>query len=110
MVAAYGLLCNDPWHYRPEEVGRLTDWQIMELVIGPAVRRSRRNRGLTEPTEPRGRRGRRKEKRGPLAGLPSREAFIRGGVEVFGGDPEKLAAEYDEAVAAVMREHNGHGT
>jgi hypothetical protein len=80
------LICGEPWTKLPSEVGELTDWQIWNLLIRPAVRRSRAARG------------KRKRRKGPDP-LPNRDEFIAGGLH-FGGTAEHWAKAYDEWAAS----------
>lgn len=34
------MLTQEPWCYLPEKIGRLTDWQILELYAKPAAKRA----------------------------------------------------------------------
>ena len=36
------MLAQEPWCYTPEQIGRLTDWQIEFLYARPALERSER--------------------------------------------------------------------
>ena len=45
------MLCQEPWGFTPEQVERLTDWQIENLYAKPAVERAERMaRDVGEPT------------------------------------------------------------
>lgn len=84
----YGTLCTEPWCFHPEQVNRLTDWQIWSLVIRPAVLRARQTRGGGQ--RPRGRKR-------PKSRLPTRDEYIQMGLR-FGGTEDHWAAEYDRAM------------
>jgi len=87
----YGLLCNEPWCWHPADVGRLTDYQIFELVLRPAARRARR---AERDRGPGAALPRRKAKAGG-SGLPDREGYVAVGVGTFGMTPEQAGAEWD---------------
>lgn len=87
-MEVYETLCNEPWCWSPREVDELTDFQIWELVIKPAVEKSKE-----------------REKRNPNRGrvgvpdkktrLPTREEYVLIG-QKFHGDPEVMGKEYDK--------------
>lgn len=35
------MLCQEPWCYLPEQIARLTDWQIENLYAKPAIERAK---------------------------------------------------------------------
>ena len=37
---AYVMLAQEPWCYTPEQIGKLTDWQIENLYAKPAAERA----------------------------------------------------------------------
>ena len=37
---SYEMLCQEPWCYHPERIGKLTDWQIEHLYALPAAERA----------------------------------------------------------------------
>lgn len=89
MRVAFELMGGEPWCFAPEQIGKLTDWQIWELYVKPAVRRqrdaTRKGRGRKPPKDRYG-------------GVPSREEFIKGGLH-FGLTAEHLGAEFDRWAA-----------
>lgn len=98
------MLCNEPWCWTPREVSQLTDYQAWELVIRPAVKKSREMR-------------RERGGRGPQVGhgweksprkLPNREQYVLVG-ERLGVPREVSEAEYDRWAATQMNGTNGTG-
>jgi len=87
--SAFEILGGEPWCFTPEQIGKLTDWQVWELYVKPAVRRQRDSR--------RKRHGRRPPK-DKYGGVPNRDEFIAGGLH-FGLTEEHLGAEYDKWAA-----------
>lgn len=79
---------GEPWCFTPAEIGKLTDHQVWEIYVRPAVRRSRQARGT----------GRRKRKG---SDIPGRAAYIAMGVAFGGaGTEEHWAKEYDAWAAS----------
>jgi hypothetical protein len=46
------MLCQEPWCFSPEQVERLTDWQVTHLYALPAEKRSEDIRRLTPGSAP----------------------------------------------------------
>ncbi len=84
----FGLLCNEPWCWTPAVVGKLTDWQVWEIIVKAAARRKGKRAGLPP-------------KKAGKSRMPSREEYILVGTATFGQDAEALGREYDR----VMAEH-----
>jgi hypothetical protein len=40
ILAAYVMLAQEPWCFTPEQIGKLTDWQIENLYAKPAMKRA----------------------------------------------------------------------
>lgn len=90
---------GEPWCFDPEQIARLTDWQVMHLYLKPAMERTEQMRKDMEkdrintpgyqpqPGEP----GR--EVKMPL---PSLEQILAA-AERLGIDPEKARAGYENA-------------
>lgn len=76
---------GEPWCFTPAEIGSLTDWQIWELYVRPAVRRQ-------EATRDAGKRPR--LKKAPGDGIPDREEYIELGLHMQ-IPREHLEREYD---------------
>lgn len=85
-MRVYQTLCNEPWCWTPSEVGRLTDYQVREVVFKPIRDRARRRNG-------------------GKSRLPTRQEYIDVGVKL-GGDPELLGRDYD-AWAATQEQPEG---
>lgn len=56
---SYVGLCQEPWCFHPDQIARLTDWQIVHLYFEPAIERSKqmeaersRATGSTVPADP----------------------------------------------------------
>jgi hypothetical protein len=89
------MLCQEPWCFTPEQIGRLTDWQILELYAKPASERAER---MSSPTGPKPLGTRREPDAEP--GTPEHRAQVVGGmVRTMGWKPERAAAEYDRQLA-----------
>jgi hypothetical protein len=80
----------EPWCWTPDQVGKLTDAQLWDIYLKPAIERQKE--------QERARRGKRKRKPDPFGGIPSRAEFIAGGLH-FGLTEEQAAAQYDEWAA-----------
>lgn len=77
---------GEPWTFTPTEIGLMTDRQIWDQYVRPAVRRAR-------GANPQQRR-RKGDRTGD--GIPSREAFVTMGVaSVPGTTTDYWGAEYD---------------
>lgn len=91
------MLCQEPWCFTPDQIGRLTDWQIMELYGKPAAKRAER---LGAPTAPKALGGRRENAPDAEPGTPEHRAqIVAGMVQAMGWKPERAAAEYDRQLA-----------
>jgi hypothetical protein len=44
MIEAMTALAQEPWCFHPDQIARLTDWQIMNVYLRPAVKRSEQMR------------------------------------------------------------------
>ncbi len=102
------VLTQEPWCYTPEQIGRLTDWQIDFLYARPAVKRAEELRKdlpdhpppLAPPShasEPEPEPGSDEHRRMVVS------AFVNG---PFGMSPEKASAMYESQLAA-YRAQNG---
>lgn len=89
MLAAFRAMAGEPWCLTPGAIGKLTDWQIWELYVKPAVDRQREAKRGT---------GSGKRKRDPFDGIPSRADYISGAAH-FGIPEEHAAAEFDKWAA-----------
>ena len=97
----YETLCGEPWCWTPQVIGELTDYQVWELVLRPALRRARefdRKRSGSKGRRPR-----------PSNKLPDREEYVQGGMLLTGaGTREHWEREYDKFVAS--QEGGGDGS
>lgn len=77
----YAALAQEPWCFTPDQIARLTDYQIMRLYLVPAAERGRQP---GEPVPP------------PGGRTPTREEYVRGGLAVAPGSTRAhWEAEYD---------------
>ncbi len=90
-------LAQEPWCFHPSQIAELTDWQVMELYIRPAVKRAeelkkdvdrdRAESPFSSPSSP-----------SPKASrLPPREQSIDIMVDLLGITREQAAADWDRA-------------
>lgn len=98
----FQALCGEPWLYRPEEVGRLTDYQVWEILIRPAARKQRQwdreyGRRKARPGRPP---KRKPNTDGRPDGVPTRKQYIAIGRQL-GLTRKQAAAEYDRQMAAM---------
>lgn len=86
-MSVYATLTQEPWCFHPDQIARLTDWQIEYLYFAPARARAaefRRASGQAgAPREP-----------PPQSGPPTRAQYIAGARMLF-GDSRDWGAEYD---------------
>lgn len=97
----FQTLCGEPFYYRPWEVGRLTDYQIWELLFRPAIRKQKqwdRASGKGPGLPPKRFRSKRK--------VPTRDQYIEVGKKL-GLSAEEAGAEYDRQMAAIRVERPG---
>lgn len=101
-MKAYGALAQEPWCYTPEQIGRLTDLQILKLYVEPAVERSKEMGAAPGPAGELPRRPTRARSTGP-EGEPGsathRAQCVRAYIDVQGLSPERAAAQYDRQLA-----------
>lgn len=105
---AVTMLCQEPWCFTPEEIGKLTDWQIEHLYAKPAARRAEELRKEV-PDSP----GSRPPKAGaPDPGEPGSpghrhwhlSAFMNGPMAM---SPEKAKAAYEQQLAQWRAQNKG---
>ncbi len=99
------LLAQDPWGYLPEQIGRLTDLQIVKLYIEPAVERAkelRKDSPATPSGQPVGSRPDREASTGPTGEPGSKEhraQVVQAFMDVMGMNKERANAKYDQQLA-----------
>ncbi len=101
MIEMLTALAQEPWCFHPSQIAELTDWQVMELYIKPAVKRAdelkksmEKNQSSALPFSP----PESSSSPGTRRGLPDRERSIEIMVS-FGISAEKAAADWDAANA-----------
>ena len=102
-MAALTALAQEPWCYTPEQIARLTDWQVLNVYLKPAIERAEemRKQMPPPPTMPNGHSLTSFDAPG-TSGMPSepsvtmfdRETAI-GLMTDLGLSPEQAAAAYD---------------
>lgn len=101
---AYAALCQEPWCFTPDQVSRLTDWQMLELYFLPAVRRakdlkdgSEKESAVATPAA------------APSGGgseIPNRELFVATAMTLR-MDRATAEAQYDRQLAAHLARQKG---
>ena len=86
----YEILSGEPWCWTQEEINRHTDAYLWNVIIRPAMRKTRKMERQRKGGRNPGERSRRK--------LPSREGYILIG-ERLGVPRERSEQEYDKFVA-----------
>ncbi len=90
------VMAGEPWCFDPEQIRRLTDWQIEELYLKPAVRKSeameRDRKGLPPAAPP-------EEEAKPMATPPPRAAMVGVMTGMMGMSVKDANAEYDRQLA-----------
>jgi hypothetical protein len=93
MAGVYELLSGEPWCWTREEINGETDWYLWEIVIRPAVRKSRE---LERKNNGRGKVGHGWED--SKKKLPNRDQYILIGARL--GVPKEVSErEYDKFIA-----------
>lgn len=99
------LLAQEPWGYLPEQIGRLTDLQIVKLYVEPAVERAkdlRKDSPAAPNGQPAGTRPAREESSGPTGEPGSKEhraQVVQAFIDVMGMSKEKAQTKYDQQLA-----------
>jgi hypothetical protein len=98
------MLSQEPWCYTPDQIGRLTDWQILNLYAKPAIERSKQYSTTPSPgaAAPAGR-TRPHGEGAPSSGPPGepgspqhRSACIGAYMDVQGLSRERAVAQYEK--------------
>jgi len=93
---------GEPWCFTPAEIAPLTDYQIDEVYLKPAVRRAeameRERKGLPPPPTP--------GEKAPDA-PPPRGAVVAFAMSTFGKTREQAEAMYDAQLAAWEKQQKG---
>lgn len=97
---------GEPWCFTPDQIARLTDYQILHLYILPAVRRSREAELRGKGMDP--------ELAAGVAGsepsIPPREAMVHA-LMAMGMSRSAAESEYDRQLAETLKlweEENAH--
>lgn len=84
------MVAGEPWCFPPDVIAGMTDWQIEDLYLKPAVERVKRVQGGRDGTP---------EPTPEADAMPSRREFV--GMATREGVPAAVAhAEYDRMLAA----------
>jgi hypothetical protein len=86
--ALHALLLQEPWCFAPDQVARLTAWQVEHLYLRPAAERAKQMKRPPLPADP------------PITDEATFVAVMQGR---FGGDPEKWKADWARIQAAEGR-------
>lgn len=81
------MLVAEPFRLSKEQIGELTDWDVWELYIRPAVQKAREDED--RDGEPRNRKTK----------LPTREEYVITGMQL-GGNRADLEKAYDQWAAS----------
>lgn len=105
----YKTLCGEPFLYRIHEVSKLTDWHIWNILLEPAHERARDLQRRMKQTKERDPDWEQEWEEHWAAegepegvqdsyGMPTKEAYIKAGMECFGMSRERLEKEWEAAM------------
>lgn len=117
ILEAYVALAQEPWCFHPEQIAKLTDWQIAKLYLEPAWERAEKLREDVPPP-PAGGRPNLPPRRGGRAAAPDyepgtpehREQLVTAAfMGVMGMKREQAERYYDRQLAAWQAERARKG-
>lgn len=107
---AYVMLSQEPWCYTPEQIGKLTDWQIRFLYAEPAAKRAKEFQEDfptgNRPAVPKAESADLGEPGSPAHRNWHISAFVNGPMSMT---PQQAAAAYEKQLSVWHATQNGKG-